>query len=89
MRSAITHACRRGLLVASIGIGLAVAHHQPAVSQSVSVSVDPKEWPSHLHDPGGTRFSPLTQITPDNVAGLKVAWVYHMRPPGAAPPEPG
>jgi quinoprotein glucose dehydrogenase len=29
------------------------------------------------------RFSPLTQITPANVAELTVAWVYHMRP--AAP----
>jgi quinoprotein glucose dehydrogenase len=26
------------------------------------------------------RYSPLTQITPANVAGLEVAWVYHMRP---------
>jgi quinoprotein glucose dehydrogenase len=43
------------------------------------------EWPSHLHDPGGTRYSPLMQITPANVGQLKVAWVYHMKPP--APPR--
>ena len=43
-----------------------------------------KEWPTYGHDPGGMRFSPLTQITPANVSQLKVAWVYHMRPPGRA-----
>ena len=39
------------------------------------------EWPTYGHDPGGMRFSPLTQITPANVGQLQVAWVYHMRPP--------
>jgi len=44
-----------------------------------------KEWPTYGHDPGGMRFSPVAEITPDNVARLKVAWVYHMAvPPGAA-----
>ena len=28
------------------------------------------------------RFSPLTQLTPENVGGLKIAWTYHMRPAG-------
>jgi quinate dehydrogenase (quinone) len=35
------------------------------------------EWPSHGHDPGGQRFSPLAQITRDNVARLERAWTYH------------
>ncbi len=43
-----------------------------------------KEWPTYGHDPGGMRFSPVTQITPANVSQLQVAWVYHMRPPDAA-----
>ena len=34
-------------------------------------------WPSVGGDAGGTRHSPLTQITPDNVADLEVAWTYH------------
>src|SRR6202453_3003065 len=34
-------------------------------------------------DPGGTRYSTLTEINPANVSQLKVAWVYHMKPPGA------
>jgi quinoprotein glucose dehydrogenase len=41
------------------------------------------EWPTYGHDSGGTRFSPLTQITPANVAQLQPAWVYHMKPPAA------
>ena len=43
-----------------------------------------REWPTFGHDKGGMRFSPLTDITPDNVANLKPAWIYHMKPAGAA-----
>src|SRR5262245_33133752 len=42
------------------------------------------EWPTYGHDPGGMRYSPLTQITPANVAQLQPAWVYHMKVEGAA-----
>ena len=38
------------------------------------------DWPSYGYDAGGGRFSPLTQITPDNVNKLQVAWTYHMNP---------
>ena len=33
-------------------------------------------WPSYGGDPGGSRYSPLTQITPENVTDLEVAWTY-------------
>jgi glucose dehydrogenase len=36
----------------------------------------PNDWPAFGNDPGGTKFSPLTQITPGNVARLSVAWTY-------------
>ena len=36
------------------------------------------EWAYYGRDAGGARFSPLTQITPANVAGLKPAWTFHM-----------
>lgn len=39
-----------------------------------------REWRTYGHDAGGMRFSPLTQINPQNVNRLKIAWVYHMRP---------
>ena len=34
-------------------------------------------WPVVGHDAGGMRYSPLTQIRPDNVAQLARAWTYH------------
>jgi len=33
-------------------------------------------WPVYGGDPGGTRYSPLTQIDRDNVAFLEPAWSY-------------
>lgn len=37
----------------------------------------PNEWPCYGHDPGGMRYSPLTEINRSNVAGLQVAWIFH------------
>jgi quinoprotein glucose dehydrogenase len=48
-----------------------------------------KEWQTYGHDPGAMRFSPLRQISPENVNKLKVAWVYHLRPAGFTPAKPG
>ena len=33
-------------------------------------------WPAYGGDAGGTRYSPLTQITPANVGQLRVAWTF-------------
>jgi quinoprotein glucose dehydrogenase len=35
-----------------------------------------EEWPAYGRDPGGSRFSPLTQINRENVGRLRVAWTY-------------
>jgi len=35
------------------------------------------DWPFYGHDAGGTRFSPLTQINRQNIAKLKVSWIFH------------
>ena len=34
------------------------------------------DWPSYGRDPGAQRFSPLTQITPENVQQLQPAWSF-------------
>src|SRR5919108_4024725 len=34
------------------------------------------DWPAFGRDPGAQRFSPLTQITPKNVATLRQAWTF-------------
>lgn len=49
----------------------------PAVAQS-------GDWPAYGRDPGGTRYSPLTQIDTANVARLAVAWRFST---GEAAPE--
>lgn len=35
------------------------------------------DWPNYGNDPGGMRYSPLTQINRDNVSKLKLAWIFH------------
>src|SRR5215213_7050703 len=72
-------------IVAALGVGFGVDAQSTTASTAGST-----EWPTYGHDPGGMRFSPLTQITPANVNQLNVAWVYHMKPvtpatPGSAP----
>jgi quinoprotein glucose dehydrogenase len=44
--------------------------------QAAAQSIPASDWPTYGRDPGGSRFSPLTRITRDNVARLQVAWVY-------------
>lgn len=60
----------------------------PAFTAALAQFASPGNWPIPGRDPGGTRFSPLTQITPANVAQLKVAWVYHMKPVGTTALHP-
>jgi quinoprotein glucose dehydrogenase len=40
-----------------------------------------KDWPGVGNDPGGSKFSALTQITPENVTQLKTAWTYDFGAP--------
>ncbi len=35
------------------------------------------DWPAYGRDAGGTRHSPLTQVTRENVGQLKPIWEYH------------
>jgi quinoprotein glucose dehydrogenase len=47
-----------------------------AVLVAAGVSVRGQDWLTVGNDAGGMKFSPLTEITPDNVTQLKVAWTY-------------
>jgi quinoprotein glucose dehydrogenase len=40
------------------------------------------DWPEYLGGPDRNHYSVLTQITPQNVAQLKVAWEFHTGEPG-------
>ncbi|WP_416465414.1 membrane-bound PQQ-dependent dehydrogenase, glucose/quinate/shikimate family [Sphingomonas sp. VDB2] len=45
------------------------------------------DWASYGNDAGGTRFSPLAQITPANVGDLQPAWTYRFGPAPAGAPR--
>jgi len=45
----------------------------------------PGDWPAYGRDAGGSRFSPLTEITPGNVSRLEVAWTYNTGEAGIQP----
>src|SRR3954470_18230106 len=45
----------------------------PAVSMGQML---PGEWPAYHRDLASTRYSPLDQITRDNVARLAIAWTW-------------
>jgi quinoprotein glucose dehydrogenase len=49
--------------------------------------VAPGDWPNYGRDPGGSRYSPLTRITRENVSQLTEAWTYHTGETGT--PERG
>jgi quinoprotein glucose dehydrogenase len=56
-----------------------------AQAPTPSAPAPASEWRTYGHDHGGMRFSPVAQITPQNVGQLQVAWTYNMRPVTAAP----
>src|SRR5688500_2033586 len=41
------------------------------------------DWPTVGNDPGGMKYSSLTQITPDNVSKLAKAWTYDLGVPAS------
>ena len=85
---------RKGILmkrsvfaIVTLALVAAVASRYSTIAgqSNGSASRNSSDWAAYGHDPGGQRFSPLTQLTPDNVNSLQVAWAYHMRPrPGGA-----
>jgi quinoprotein glucose dehydrogenase len=46
-------------------------------SMAAAAPLAPEEWPAYGRDPGGMRYSPLSEINRENVNQLKVAWVFH------------
>ena len=81
----IRRASRRAALAVLAAIAAAPAVTVPAgVSAQAGQGIDaaalrnpPKDtWPTYHGDYSGRRHSPLTQITPDNVKNLGLAWVF-------------
>lgn len=65
-----------------MGAGLMALFSVAALSGATAAPVMPAatDWGAYGKDAGGARFSPLTQITPENVGKLQLAWRYHMNP---------
>lgn len=83
--------------VIAVCMGLAFAPHQdidptgpipskPLVNEPVTTTDIPdSDWAAYGRDKNATRYSPLTQITPENVGKLEKVWEYRtgaMTPPG-------
>jgi quinoprotein glucose dehydrogenase len=70
-----------GLLIAA-GVCVALVARAQQTPKSASA---PGDWPTYNRDLSATRFSPLAQVTRDNVSQLKQAWTFSLRRPGAPP----
>ncbi|WP_163269883.1 PQQ-binding-like beta-propeller repeat protein [Chelativorans alearense] len=47
-----------------------------ASESQLDADIPPGEWPAYGRTSHGRRYSPLAQITPENVSDLEVAWQY-------------
>jgi len=71
---------RRSLKGVGACLSLILMTGTPALAQTSGAQTDDgKTWRSYGQNPGATNFSPLTQITPDNVGQLKRAWTFRTR----------
>jgi quinoprotein glucose dehydrogenase len=66
----------RALAVLCFLVFLVVDPRTPMGQAAPSTAAD--GWPAYGHDAAGTRYSPLTQISRDNVSKLQVAWTFHV-----------
>lgn len=67
-----------------------VAEAQAATLPPSEAAVPPEQWAAYGRTPGGSHYSPLTAITPQNAAQLERAWIYHtgdVRDPETDPEE--
>jgi quinoprotein glucose dehydrogenase len=48
----------------------------PFLVATLIFAANPGDWPNYGRDPGGQRFSPLTQINRSNVKSLTIAWTF-------------
>ncbi len=73
MNKTVALPLRLGVLAVGIALLLTLTNSQKIAFPSGAAD----DWPSYGHDPGGMRFSPLTQINKGNVGTLKAAWTFH------------
>ena len=66
----------RGLAIAALASAVlagACGGERPVLDRAGPTA----DWPEYGGDKGGLKWSPLTQVTRENVGALQVAWTYH------------
>ena len=74
-----------------IGVALALVASLPAqvtYERIRKAEAEPGNWLTYSGNYSAHRFSPLTQLTPANVAGLRPVWVYQMPHAGGTEVSP-
>lgn len=65
------------ILVAIVAVALVIVLLKGGRLGPIDYSGPTADWLDYGNSRGGDRYSPLTQITPDNVKHLQVAWIQH------------
>lgn len=73
---------RAGLLAAMALIAVTAPASAQRPRPAAPAAARPGDWGTPLHDAAGTRFSPLDQVTPDNVGQLEEIWRFQGPVPG-------
>jgi glucose dehydrogenase len=68
-------------LVSKLALGMAIGAAFATVSSAQSTP-GASGWPSTNYDETANRYSPLAQITAENVATLQQVWSFHLKPAG-------
>ncbi len=55
-----------------------------AATRDLTALSAPDDWAAYGHDMGGGQYSPLTDLNPGNVAGLKRVWTHELPDRGAS-----
>jgi len=58
------------------------------IAAVAGAQVLPSQWPTYGGDAGGTRFTDLREITPENLSRLVPAWTFHTGALGKGRPSP-
>src|SRR5207244_11037132 len=70
---------RIGLLVLAVGFSFATLRAQVTFDRILKAKQEPQNWLTYSGGTFSQRHSELTQITPENVKNLELAWMYQLQ----------
>jgi alcohol dehydrogenase (cytochrome c) len=76
------------VIVLAMAAASSVLRAQVPYERIVAAAKEPGSWLTYSGNYAAHRFSPLSNITPGNVVGLKPVWVYQVREPGIVETTP-